>query len=258
MTNLYKNITITILAMEIVKDKKEINKSVLPTEKAFKQVEKLNVKKFFYLILLANTIFIIAGLFCGKPVEEVFGKEASFITWVSFGQLLISSIFAWKTFLIRGKKGKALLWLAISIGFLFLSIDEVARIHENMDSIIHKKLLHMKETPLSDRLDDLIIGIYALIGCSVLYAFRIELKRFKQALPYLITSLLMIFLMVITELISNRYDLLPELIHNENLAKGVYHICKVGEEAFKLYAEALLATAFYCCLAISKKIKPLS
>lgn len=243
--------------METLKEKKVAKSEVLSNEKTLSQVKEPKIKKFFYAALLTNTLFIVVGLFCG-PVEEVFGKEASFITWVSFTQLLITSIFCWKTFNQRGKKGEALLWLAISIGFLFLSIDEVARIHENMDSIIHKRFLHMKETALTDRLDDLIIGIYALIGGGILYAFRNELKKFKQALPYLITSFLLIFLMVITELISNRYDLLPQLLQNENLAKGVYQVCKVGEEAFKLFAEALLTTAFYCCLVISKKLKPLS
>lgn len=244
--------------METLKEKKVAKPQVLSNEQALTPVKEPKMKKFFYTALLTNTLFIVIGLFCGKPVEEVFGKEASFITWISFAQLLITSIFCWQIFNQRGRKGEAFLWLAISIGFLFLSVDEVARIHENMDSIIHKKILHMKETALTDRLDDLIIGVYALIGGSVLYSFRNELKNFKQALPYLITSFLLIFLMVITELISNRYDLLPQLLQNENLAKGVYQVCKVGEEAFKLFAEALLTTAFYCCLLISKKLKPLS
>lgn len=244
--------------METLKEKNIATPQVTPTKSSTNQQQESNIKKFFYAALIANTIFIVIGLFCGKPVEEVFGKEASFITWVSFSQLLITSIFCWKIFKQRGKKGEAFLWLLISIGFLFLSIDEVARIHENMDSIIHKKLFHMKETALTDRLDDLIIGVYALIGISVLYSFRNELKKFKQALPYLITSFLLILLMIITELISNRYDFLPYLLKNEDVAKGVYQVCKVGEEAFKLFAEALLATAFYYCLVISKKLKPLS
>ena len=52
-------------------------------------------KKVLFTILAINTFFIVLGLFMGSP-EEVFGKEASFITWVSFAQLLSISIIITK------------------------------------------------------------------------------------------------------------------------------------------------------------------
>ncbi len=219
----------------------DINKGPLP------------YKKVFFMLLLLNTAFIIAGLLCGAPPEEVFGKEASFITWVSFAQLLGVSVISYKISKNRGKEG--LLWLIVAVGFLFLSIDEVARIHENMDSIIHKKIFHIKETALTDRLDDLIIGIYALVGMGVLYRFRSELKNYLKSIPLFAVGFILIFLMVITELIANRYDLLPSLISNQDMAKNIYELFKIGEEALKLYAEAVLVTAFYICFIISKELQ---
>jgi DNA-binding CsgD family transcriptional regulator len=213
-------------------------------------------KKPLIITLGINTLFIILGLLMGSP-EEVFGKEASFITWVSFAQLISISIISYRIFnrrILSITKKEAVIWALISAGFLFLSIDEVARIHENMDSFFHKKIIHMKETAITDRLDDLIIGIYALIGIGVLYKFKKELVIFKKALPYLITSILLIFLMVITEVTANRFDLLPFLIKDKAIAHNVYDLFKIAEEALKLYAEAVMVSGFYLCLQISKGI----
>ena len=234
-----------------VKNTRELNDfSSLPAPKS---------KKILYILLGINTFLIILGLFVGTH-EEVFGKEASYITWVSFAQLLSVSIISYKTFNERVKsitKKEAIIWAIIAVGFLFLSIDEVARIHENMDSFFHKRIIHMKETSITDRLDDLIIGIYALFGIGILYNFRNELKKFKRATPYLITSFLLVFLMVITELVSNRFDLLPFLIQDKNIAMSIYDFCKIAEETLKLYAEVVMISGFYLCLQISKELNKL-
>ena len=210
----------------------------------------MSAKSVLLITLSVNVCFIALGFLLGKSPEQYFGKEASPITWVSFFQLLTIAVLSWKTFKIR--KGM-LLWGIIALGFLFLSIDEVARIHENMDSFIHKKILHMHETALSDRLDDLIVGFYALIGMGTLYFYREELKKYQKAMFFLVISFILIFSMVGTELIANRFDVLPALIPSHHLAKQVYVSCKVLEEVFKLFAEAFLISTFYQCFQLAKQ-----
>ena len=104
-------------------------------------------RTIFLLVFAINIFFIAIGLFIVKTPLQYFGKEASPITWLSFFQLLTIAYLSWETFKLRKKscspvwKDPALLWGIIALGFLFLSIDEVIRIHENMDSIIHKHIL---------------------------------------------------------------------------------------------------------------------
>ena len=210
------------------------------------------VKKVLFITLFINTVFILIGLFIVKSPLLYFGKEASFITWLSFLQLLIIAYLSWKTFKLQKEKS-AILWGLIALGFLFLSIDEVARIHENMDSFIHKHILHIKETAISDRLDDLIVGVYALFGIGTMYFFREELKKYYKVIPYFVIGFILIFSMVTVELIVNRFDVLPALISNHSFAKSVYKLGKIMEESFKLFAEGVLIGAFYYCLQLTKQ-----
>lgn len=60
----------------------------------------------------------------------------------------------------------SVVWAIIASGFLFLAADEVLRIHENLDQLIHY-VFGLKETNLTDRIDDLIVGMYGLVGIGV-------------------------------------------------------------------------------------------
>ena len=210
----------------------------------------MSTKKVLFLALTANVIFIAIGLIIGKPPEQYFSKEASYITWVSFFQLLIIANLSWKIFKIR--KG-VLLWGIVAVGFLFLATDEVIRIHENLDRIIHKTF-HMKETALSDRIDDVIVGCYALFGMGTLYYYKEELKKYRSVLIFLIISFAFIFSMVASEMIVNRNDVLPLIFSNKALVGMLYSTFKVLEETFKLFSEAVLISAFYYCLQIAKEL----
>ena len=212
----------------------------------------MTTRKVLFITFLINTVFILIGLFIVKSPLQYFGKEASVITWLSFFQLLTIAYLSWKTFKLRKEKS-AILWGLIALGFLFLSIDEVARIHENMDSFIHKRILHMRETAISDRLDDLIVGIYALFGIGTMYFFREELKKYYKVIPYFVIGFIFIFSMVIVELIVNRFDVLPSLIADRAFAKSIYKLGKIMEETFKLFAEGVLIGAFYYCLQLAKQ-----
>ena len=218
----------------------------------------MSVKKVLFLTLAVNLVFILIGLVIGRPPEQYFSKEASYITWVSFFQLLMVSYFSLKVFKSTKEnnnyfwQNSAFLWLIIAIGFLFLSIDEVIRIHENLDRIIHKSF-HIKETAISDRIDDALVGLYALIGMGILYFYRNELKKYKSALIFFSISLIFVFLMVFSEMIVNRNDVLPLIFSNRSIVSALYSTFKVLEESFKLFAEAVLITSMYYCLQVAKQ-----
>ena len=212
----------------------------------------MTTKKVLFIALSINLVFILIGVFVVKAPMQYFGTEASVITWLSFFQLLTIAYFSWKTYKLRKEKS-AILWGLIAIGFLFLSIDEVARLHENMDRFIHKRIFHMKETALSDRIDDLIIGVYALFGIGTMWFFRDELKKYYKVIPYFAISFIFIFSMVIVELITNRFDVLPYFISSHSLAKSLYKLGKIVEESLKLFAEGILVGAFYYCLQLAKQ-----
>ena len=220
----------------------------------------MSIKSVLFLTFGINIFFIILGLLLGNTPNQYFGKEASFITWVSFFQILTVANFAWKTFKLKREgstlsifKDPSFIWCIIALGFVFLSIDEVARIHENMDRFIHKRILHMKETALSDRIDDLIIGVYAFIGLGSMFNYRAELKKYSKSIPLFTIGFVFLFAMIIVELAENRYDFIPYMIHNEVIAKAVFEWCKVLEEVFKLFAEAMFIGAFYYCYKYTKE-----
>ena len=53
--------------------------------------------------------------------------------------------------------GGSRVWGLIAGGFVFLAVDEALQIHERLDFVIHKAL-NIRETALTDRLDDAIIA----------------------------------------------------------------------------------------------------
>jgi hypothetical protein len=67
-------------------------------------------------------------------------------------------------------------WRFVAFSFAFLAIDEALQVHENLDKLVHL-LAGLRETALTDRIDDAIVLIYALAGAIVLIRYRRELER---------------------------------------------------------------------------------
>lgn len=208
------------------------------------------------IAFLVNFVFITVGVLIGNPPEQYFSKEATYITWVSFFQLLIVAYLAWSIFKNKSYtnilKSPALLWVIIAIGFLYLALDEVIRIHENLDNIIHR-VFHLKQTAFTDRLDDAIVGFYGLIGIVVLYIFRVELKKHKKSLPIFLIGFSFFFLMVIADMSVNNNDVIRMFVSDKSMRHIFYSALKIFEEVFKLIAECFFIGAFYSCLLQSKQ-----
>lgn len=184
--------------------------------------------------------------------KDHFG-ECGFITTLSIIQLLAIAGLSFRIHEVRQTKSwpsmwrdPAALWGVVALGFLFLAADEQFRIHENLDFWIHD-LLNLRETGWSDRIDDLLVGLYGLIGIGVLTAYRRELVDYKNALPYLVIGFLALFVMVALDAITNRNDVLTLLLTPE-LADAVHDWLHLTEDAFKVFSEVFFIAAFHAIL----------
>ncbi len=210
---------------------------------------------FAITVNLAIIIFaVVLGIVrskTGNP-SRYFG-EGRFTTGISCFQLLLTAFFAARIFSVRraaftnaGRNWLSgpVLWLLISAGFVFLAADDAFKIHERLDGIIHS-LFHLKQTALTDRLDDAIIALYGLIGIGVLWAFRHELRPMRVMLPPLIAGFAFLAANVFFDTLSDKEDILLRLVGDLRLAKRLQGWSDVGDGACTLMAEGLFAAAFY-------------
>ncbi|MBI4847147.1 MAG: GGDEF domain-containing protein [Nitrospirae bacterium] len=218
-------------------------------------IHAVSMHRRFVYFLLFEVIAVIVALFYGKSVgdmEKPF-KEGELLTGFSFIQLLAVSGYSWGIFRIhevsfnlRALKAKHVVWLFISLGFLFLAFDEVFEIHEKTDYLIHE-VFQIRETGFTDRIDDLIILLYGLTGMFVIYHYRDGLKKYVSALPYLKWAFTFLYIMVLLDVITNRNDIIFFLIKDSSLAGSVSMWLRIAEDGFKFIAEgAFFGIAFRC------------
>ncbi len=214
---------------------------------------------FLFLILAIDVAFILLALFLGKT-PDIYFKEKTFITYLSVIQLLVCSVLTYKIFKLRKietieskvKSKTYKLWALMSMGFAYLALDDATRIHENIDKRIHI-LFHIKETNITDRLDDLIVGFYVICGIIILFKFYEEIKLHKHMLSYLIACFIPIFLMVALDLVTERKDVLKLFISDHLLRNNIFHWLRAIEEIFKIIAGGILVSMFYYLLNVNKE-----
>jgi len=211
-------------------------------------------------VLALDTIIVSLALFLAETPDYFF-HEGRFITYISMLQLLIVSGLAWKIFLtrrgdLRGKLHKRpfFIWLIIAIAFFCLSMDDALQIHEYTDTFVHN-IFNIEESALTDRLDDIMVGFYGLVGLFALFSYREELKKYKKALPYLFVGYSFVFLMIIFDVLTNRNDILPLVIADTNTCVAVFRWVDALEDIFKIFAGGLFIVAAYQCLKVSRKFR---
>jgi hypothetical protein len=193
---------------------------------------------------------IILGLVtAGKP-GRYFG-EGRFTTALSCGQLLAVAFFSGRMFLARrplaatiGSISAAWVWGFIAAGFTFLAADDAFEIHERLDRLTHTTF-HIQETAWTDRLDDMIIAVYGLLGFSILWLFRGEILFFRPMRKPLAGGFVFLFASVVCDTISNDEQFLVWLCCDPATAKQLNSWFAVGDGAFTLLAEGLFLAAFY-------------
>ena len=194
-------------------------------------------------IALAVSIYVCTG-------EKMLG-ESGFLTKLSGAQLLAISVITFAIFRIRNReiekvfslKNPRIVWALISAGFLFLMADELFKIHEGIDAII-QSTFNLKQSGVTDRINDLLVVAYALIGIGVIWIYRREFLVMKRSLAFMASGFGMLLVMVALDMLTSRDDVL-RVVFSADLATDLQIWLSFAEEGAKVLSEGLFVIAFY-------------
>ncbi len=199
-------------------------------------------KKMLLSLNLGVILFVIIYLYAtGGPIpggdfpEEgtYLFKEKMFGTLFSTLQIFLIAVAAFANAigsLFHSKKQELLFWLLSGFGFLFLAWDEYFLIHEHLDKWLIQTW-KLPENRLTDRIDDLLILIYALVGISVLKKSWGWLKTYSSFMHHIKIAFVFLFLMVLFDM--GHIKLTP--------------VKEIEEDITKLFAEAYFLLAYLSC-----------
>ena len=218
----------------------------------------MTIRLVFFLVLILNLLAVSAGVITYSYTDVDPFSEGGFITKLSGFQLLVIAWLSYKIFQARRVKRRhslwrdsSAVWLIVALAFLFLTVDDLFMIHENIDDLIHE-VFNMQETALTDRIDDFIVGLYGLAGIGVLFIFRDELKAYREAFPFFIFGFVLFFIMVPLDMLINRNDILPLIFDHDQVDVLNIWITLV-EDSLKVFAEAFFILGFYAILQKAKQ-----
>ncbi|MEM6520851.1 MAG: hypothetical protein AAF722_16135 [Cyanobacteria bacterium P01_C01_bin.70] len=195
----------------------------------------------FAAIILALIVHFQGG-------RDPFG-ERGFISFLSVAQLLAIAWLARKILRLKTmakepiQRAAKLFWRIIFWGFIFLAADEFLSIHEVTDLLIHD-IFSLQETPVTDRIDDVIVALYGLFGAGLIWLNRREITIHKRALSFLKQGFLLLILMVAIDAFSNDQGFL-ERFFIPSTADIVQHSLYQLEDSIKILIEAFFIMAFY-------------
>lgn len=217
------------------------------------KLRDLDHKRLLAYLLIFDAAVIIFTLISADDPKIYYG-EFQLVTFISFIKLLAISRVNWNIFKSKGGTVRGInfnndyaLWLIISAGFLFLALDDLFLIHEGTDKLIHF-ILGMKETGLTDRIDDLIVVVYGVLGLLILYSYRHEIYRYRRSLSYIVFGFGFLFIRIVIDIITNRNDIIPLIISDENVETYLNNFLAITEGATKLLAQSFFLAGFYYCL----------
>ena len=113
-------------------------------------------------------LLLLIYLIKNRNLAEV-ASEDGLLTTISIVLLSSTGILC----LVRAmgiKYYQWLFWLS-AVGLIFMAFDDALRLHEGMDKAIHAGL-DIDESPISDKLDALIVILYFIAGLIMLYCAR--------------------------------------------------------------------------------------
>jgi len=137
----------------------------------------------------------------------------------------------------------------VAAGFVFLAVDEVARLHEKLEDVLVAHDGPGPKPALLDRIDDLIVLGYGLAGAAILFRARAALAPYRAAGPWLVAAGACFAVMVAADLVTTRDDLLHALARGRLWVRPLWHWLPGVEEAAKLLAEAFLVVAAGAAIA---------
>lgn len=175
-----------------------------------------------------------------KPFDE-----DGVVTLLSFSQLLLTAFASFAIWRKRAPGGRfslkhgSAIWLIIALGFVYLSADEEILLHEGAGHDVNK-IFGLAETGIWAHLDDMLVGLYGLVGLAMLWLYRRELLQFPVCVRLLATGFVFLAVSVAADAASHRPDFFVGLLGPERgmvayeLGEGVDELGKTAAEAFFL------------------------
>jgi hypothetical protein len=202
-------------------------------------------------VLAANLgLFAVAVLVSREPLEAF--EDSGFVSIVNVAILLGAAVLAALTYHARrlaaarppSWRAHEFFWLLTSAAFVFLAVDEFAQVHETVDLLVHERVLGISPNRFSARIDDLLIGLYAIMAVVVCWYYRGELFRFPAARRFLVVAIGLLFLDVLIDLV-NHADVIRHLSPHPPVRRQLAVSIGIVEESLKVIACSLFALTFY-------------
>ncbi|WP_224825321.1 hypothetical protein [Cognatishimia sp. MH4019] len=190
-------------------------------------------------VLILNAIMILLGYLDDNIFKHYDERRAG--TYISVILLLLLGVTNFRIFLQRRSH---LIWLLMAVGFVFLAYDDQFKFHEGFDRDIHR-FFGMTQTPLTDRLDDFIIGAYAIFGAGALYLARAEIMRYKMLFGYLAVGFAIVAVSVVLDAVTNDKAVLEWMGLSDTMVSTLKRMLGTFEEVCKLMAEAVFLAGFF-------------
>jgi hypothetical protein len=196
--------------------------------------------------LMADAAVVAVAVATGHSHDAQFGEDG-FVTPISAGLLVLAAALATATFAARRAAGvpirTAAVWLLAAGGLVFLAIDEIGKVHEHADELMHE-VLGVTPTPITDHLDDLIIGLYGLAAVVACLRWRAELLRDATAARHVGAALALLFVDVGLDALENPVAIIalaPTPASRVPLREWV----RVAEEGLKIVAETVFVAGLF-------------
>lgn len=221
----------------------------------------MTARPIFPLVIILNIAMVGLAVIINMTTELNPFKEGSFITVFSALQLLAIARLSQLIFRARDAgrttsiwKSSSVVWAIVAVGFVFLAADEVLKIHEKLDYLIHD-IFSIEETGFTDRIDDILVGLYGVIGIAVLIVYRKELIACQARFALFGFGFVLLFIMVALDALTNRKDILLELF-NQDLGLTLHTWLSMLEDSLKVFSEAFFILGFYAILQKVRVNKP--
>jgi hypothetical protein len=113
------------------------------------QIDEKKLIKWLVVIAISIIVLHVINVILGEPSWRLtklvnLDAEANLPTWFSSGLLFIAAFFSYQCFLLeKSPTNKASMWQILSLGFLGMSLDEIAQFHETSGILISKYIFHL-------------------------------------------------------------------------------------------------------------------
>lgn len=219
-------------------------------------------KSVIVLIIVIDAVAIAAGFVAAivqgiSPTTYVGGDF--YTGYLSIAQFIAMSVLAAVLFFVRkGQEGSKiwkaqyLLWAIAGAGFIFLAFNQGYRLQDKIGSLV-VTLFSIENAGITDRAGDVVLALYCLVIFIIAVLFRKELLRYKEAFPILITGVMLILLMVVFHIASNKTDILNSLVKEPGSVERYRAWFCTIKHMLEVFGEGMLIGFFYACLDISRR-----